>query len=34
MTLIAAGRISCEIHEGIGLEGKEISGDDEESSTS
>ena len=32
--LIAAGGISCEIHEGIGLESKEIGGDDEESSKS
>ena len=32
--LIVAGGISCEIHEGIGLEGKEISSDDKESSTS
>ena len=32
--LIAAGGISCEIHEGIGLEGKDIGGDYEESSTS
>ena len=34
IALIAAGEISCEIHEGIGLEGKEIDGDDEEPSTS
>ena len=32
--LIAAGGIMCEIHEGVGLEGKEIGGDDYESSTS
>ena len=31
-TLIAAGEISGEIHEGIGLEGKEIGCDDKESS--
>ena len=34
MALIAGGEISCEIHGGIGLEGKEIDSSDEESSTS
>ena len=34
MALQAAGGISYEIHEGIGLEGKEIGGDDKECSIS
>ena len=32
--LIAAGGILCEIHECIGMKGKEIGNDDEESSIS
>ena len=32
--LIAAGGISCEIYEGIGLESKEIGGNDKESTIS
>ena len=34
MVLIAAGGVSCEIYEGIGLEGKEIDYEDEEYSIS
>ena len=34
MALIAAGGIMCEIYEGIGLKGKEIGSNDEESLTS